>query len=60
MNKNKIKPDRNLAMEMVRITEAAAISAARYMGTGQKEAGDQAAVDAMRAVLDTVEVRELL
>ena len=52
-----IKPDRNLAMEMVRITEAAAISAARYMGTGQKEAGDQAAVDAMRAVLDTVEVR---
>ena len=53
----KIKPDRNLAMEMVRITEAAAISAARYMGTGQKEDGDQAAVDAMRAVLDTVEVR---
>ena len=44
-------------MEMVRITEAAAISAARFMGTGQKEAGDQAAVDAMRAVLDTVEVR---
>ncbi len=53
----RIKPDRNLAMEMVRITEAAAISAARYMGTGQKEAGDQAAVDAMRAVLDTVEVQ---
>ena len=53
----RIKPDRNLAMEMVRITEAAAISAARYMGTGQKEDGDQAAVDAMRAVLDTVEVR---
>ena len=54
---NSVKPDRNLAMEMVRITEAAAISAARYMGTGDKEAGDQAAVDAMRAVLDTVEVR---
>jgi fructose-1,6-bisphosphatase II len=57
MMTERIKPDRNLAMEMVRITEAAAISAARYMGTGQKEAGDQAAVDAMRAVLDTVEVQ---
>ncbi|MDH5367607.1 MAG: class II fructose-bisphosphatase [Cyclobacteriaceae bacterium] len=53
----KNKPDRNLAMDMVRITEAAAISAARYMGTGDKEAGDQAAVDAMRAVLETVPVK---
>jgi fructose-1,6-bisphosphatase II len=51
------KPDRNLAMEMVRVTEAAAISAARYMGTGDKIAGDQSAVDAMRAVLETVNVR---
>lgn len=51
------KPDRNLAMEMVRVTEAAAISAARHMGTGDKEAGDQAAVDAMRSVLQTVNVR---
>ncbi|MDX1520300.1 MAG: class II fructose-bisphosphatase [Anaerolineae bacterium] len=50
------KPDRNLAMDMVRVTEAAALSAARYMGIGNKEAGDQAAVDAMRAVLDTVEM----
>jgi len=49
-------PDRNLAMELVRVTEAAAISAARYMGTGDKEIGDQAAVDAMRAVLDTVDI----
>ena len=57
MSDNSIKPDRNLAMEMVRVTEAAAISAARYMGTGDKEAGDQAAVDAMRAVLDTVDIR---
>jgi len=53
---NSVKPDRNLAMEMVRITEAAAISAARYMGTGDKVAGDQAAVDAMRSVLDTVAI----
>jgi fructose-1,6-bisphosphatase II len=51
------KPDRNLAMELVRVTEAAAISAARYMGTGDKIAGDQAAVDAMRSVLETVNVK---
>jgi len=43
-------------MELVRVTEAAAISAARYMGTGDKEGGDGAAVDAMRAFLKTVEM----
>ncbi|MCK5777019.1 MAG: fructose-bisphosphatase class II, partial [Bacteroidales bacterium] len=48
--------DRNLAMELVRITEAAAISAAKYMGTGDKIGGDGAAVDAMRAFLRTVEM----
>lgn len=53
----KMKPDRNLAMEMVRITESAAISAARYMGTGDKIAGDQAAVDAMRSVLKSVNIK---
>ena len=47
---------RNLGMELVRVTEAAALSAARYMGTGDKEAGDGAAVDAMRAVLRSVEM----
>jgi fructose-1,6-bisphosphatase II len=46
-----IKPDRNLVFDMVRITEAAAISAAKHIGTGDKIAGDQAAVDAMRKVL---------
>ncbi|TXB67627.1 class II fructose-bisphosphatase [Phaeodactylibacter luteus] len=50
------RPDRNLAMELVRVTEAAAISAARYMGTGNKDAGDQAAVDAMRSFLRTVDM----
>jgi fructose-1,6-bisphosphatase II len=50
------KPDRNLAMDLVRVTEAAALSAAHYMGLGNKEAGDQAAVDAMRSVLETVEM----
>ena len=47
-------PDRNLALELVRVTEAAALAAARFVGRGDKEAADQAAVDAMRRVLDTV------
>lgn len=52
--------NRNLAMELVRVTEAAAISAARYMGLGDKEGGDQAAVDAMRAVLSGVDMDGLV
>jgi fructose-1,6-bisphosphatase II len=47
-------PDRNLAMELVRVTEAAAMAGARWMGRGDKEAADQAAVDAMRQVLASV------
>lgn len=47
-------PDRNLALELVRVTEAAAMAAARKMGYGDKEMVDQAAVDAMRAVLGSV------
>ncbi|CAN5619501.1 class II fructose-bisphosphatase [soil metagenome] len=49
-------PDRNLAMELVRVTEAAALASSRWMGRGDKEGADQAAVDAMRVVLDTVSV----
>ncbi len=48
------KPDRNLALELVRVTESAALAAARWVGRGDKEAADQAAVDAMRLLLDTV------
>jgi fructose-1,6-bisphosphatase II len=48
------RPDRNLALELVRVTEAAALAAARMVGRGDKEGADQAAVDAMRIVLDTV------
>ncbi|MDQ3867089.1 MAG: class II fructose-bisphosphatase [Actinomycetota bacterium] len=48
------RPDRNLALELVRVTEAAALSGARWVGRGDKNAADQAAVDGMRAVLDTV------
>jgi len=51
---NHSTPDRNLALELVRVTEAAALSAARLVGRGDKEAADQAAVDGMRHVLQTV------
>ncbi|MBW3620571.1 MAG: class II fructose-bisphosphatase [Actinobacteria bacterium] len=50
------RPDRNLAIELVRTTEAAALAAARWQGRGAKEEGDQAAVDAMRQVLATVDM----
>jgi fructose-1,6-bisphosphatase II len=46
--------ERNLGMDLVRCTEAAALRAARLMGRGDKNAGDQAAVDAMRLTLDSV------
>jgi fructose-1,6-bisphosphatase II len=47
-------PDRNLALDLVRVTEAAALAAGRWVGRGDKEGADQAAVDAMRLMLDTV------
>src|SRR3954466_3896713 len=48
------RPDRNLALELVRVTEAAALGAGRWIGRGDKESADQAAVDGMRAILDKV------
>ncbi len=48
------RPDRNLALELVRVTEAAALAAGRWVGHGDKIAADQAAVDAMRLMIDTV------
>jgi len=51
---NSQKPDRNLAMEMVRTTESAALAASRWVGRGDKIGADGAAVDAMRTVLATV------
>jgi len=48
------RPDRNLALDLVRVTEAAAMGAGRWIGRGDKIGADQAAVDAMRAMLDTV------
>ena len=50
-------PDRNIAMELVRVTEAGAMAAARWIGRGENESADQAAVDAMRFVLDSVSMR---
>ncbi len=52
---NPLHPDRNLALELVRATEAAAIRAVPFIGRGAKEAADGAAVDAMRAFLGTVD-----
>ncbi|GAB6137277.1 class II fructose-bisphosphatase [Halanaerobaculum tunisiense] len=48
--------ERELAIEFVRVSEAAAIASARWMGRGDKEAADQAAVDAMRGMFDTVDI----
>ena len=50
-------PDRNLALELVRVTESAATFAARWIGRGDKNAADQAAVDAMRLMINTVSMR---
>ena len=44
-----------LALEMVRVTEAAAIASARFMGRGEKDEADHAAVEAMRATMDEIE-----
>jgi fructose-1,6-bisphosphatase II len=51
---------RNLSLELVRVTEAAALMAGRWMGRGDKEAADGAAVDAMRQVLDTIEMQGIV
>ncbi len=54
------RPDRNLALELVRVTEWAALAAARWVGRGEKELADEAAVDAMRLVLETVRMDGLV
>jgi fructose-1,6-bisphosphatase II len=50
-------PDRNLALELVRVTEAAAMGASRWIGRGDKNAADQAAVDLMRFMVNSVSMR---
>ncbi|MGH2740742.1 MAG: class II fructose-bisphosphatase [Actinomycetota bacterium] len=54
MSESKQMPDRNLAMELVRTTEAASMAAGRWRGRGERNQADQVAVDAMRLMLDTV------
>src|SRR5512136_2146190 len=49
-------PTRNLALDLVRVTEAAALSAGRYMGRGNKNGADAAAVDGMRLMLNTIQM----
>jgi len=53
-------PTRNLALELVRVTEAAALASGRFMGRGEKEMADQAAVNAMRIVLQTVDMNGVI
>src|SRR3954463_14429377 len=53
-------PDRNMALELVRVTEAAAMACSRLVGMGDKEAADQAAVDGMHAVLHTIHMDGLV
>ncbi len=48
--------DRNLALDLVRVTETAALRASQFMGRGDKEAADQAAVDGMRRMFDTIDI----
>ena len=54
------QPSRNLAMELVRVTESAALAASRWVGRGDKNGVDKAAVDAMRTVLATVPMRGII
>src|SRR5512140_3455790 len=53
-------PTRNLALELARVTEAAAMAAGRFMGRGDKEGADGAAVNAMRIVLQTIEMNGVI
>jgi fructose-1,6-bisphosphatase II len=54
------QPDRNLALELARVTEAAALAASRWMGRGDRNAADQAAVDAMHLILSTIDMRGII
>ncbi len=58
--RNEQVPDRNIAMELVRTTEAAALAAARWVGRGDKNGADAAAVSAMRMMMDTVDMDGLI
>jgi fructose-1,6-bisphosphatase II len=55
-----LEPTRNLALELVRVTEAAALMAGRFMGRGDKNAADRAAVEAMRLVLNSIQMNAII
>ena len=57
MNSRSVKMERNLALEAVRVTEAAALSASRWMGRGDEKSADQAAVDGMRQALNNLQIQ---
>jgi fructose-1,6-bisphosphatase II len=56
VDERKRTPTRNLALELVRVIEAAAMAAGRHFGRGAKERADRAAVDAMRLLINTIEL----
>ena len=60
MNSTSVKMERNLALEAVRVTEAAALSASRWMGRGDEKSADQAAVDAMRQALNNLQIQGIV
>src|SRR6188474_3287965 len=57
MSQSSEVPDRNLALDLVRVTEAAAMAAGRWVGRGDKNGGDGAAVDAMRLLINSLPMR---
>src|ERR687893_3301500 len=57
MSTGDLRPDRNLALELVRVTEAAAMAAGRWVGRGDKNDADGVAVNAMRVMISTVQMR---
>ncbi len=57
MSQSPKQPTRNLALDLIRVTEAAALAAGKFVGRGHKENADQAAVDAMRVVLNTLDFK---
>src|SRR5918997_2738272 len=57
MSTGDLRPDRNLALELVRVTEAAAMAAGRWVGRGDKNDADGVAVEAMRVMISTIQMR---
>lgn len=60
LKEQKESPSKNIALEILRVTEAAALAASKWIGSGNKEQGDQAAVSAMRKIFSTVDIKGII